>query len=58
MRTLLTNAELRVINRLGDKGYAIILWTPEELRGVSAIEVEDRSIEFGHQLIDDLTQQD
>ena len=41
---------------LSKKGYAIIVWTPEELGNVSARLVEDRSIELGHQIIDDLTE--
>jgi len=41
---------------LSDEGYAVIVWTPEELGDVSARLVEDRCIELGHQIIDDLTE--
>jgi len=40
------------MNELRDAGYAVIVWTPEELRGASARRVEDRSIELGWEVID------
>lgn len=49
------NAEqLKAIRELADEGYAVILWTPEELNGVSARRVEDRSIELGQEVISEL----
>lgn len=35
-------------------GYAVIIWTPEELGDAPPRKVEDRSIEFGWEIIDDL----
>lgn len=50
------NAEqLKAIRELADEGYAVILWTPQELNGVDARRVEDRSIELGHEVIADLS---
>ena len=46
--------QLAVIRALRHEGYAVIVWTPEELRGAKAHHVEDRSIELGHQIIEDL----
>ena len=46
----------RALYSLSDEGYAVIVWTPEELGDVSARLVEKQSIELGHQIIDDLTE--
>ena len=48
--------QISAIASLRSDGYAVIVWTPEELDEVSARLVEDRSIELGHQIIDDLTE--
>ena len=50
----MTAEETAVIAELRHRGYAVIVWTPEELDGVSHRHVEDRSIELGHQVIEDL----
>lgn len=39
------------VNFLRDLGYVVIVWTPEELNGVDPSHVEDRSIEFGSDMI-------
>lgn len=44
----------KIIEDLHSAGYAVIIWTPEELGDVPADLVEDRSIEEGHQIIADL----
>jgi hypothetical protein len=36
------------------KGYAVIVWTPEELAGASRNRVEDRLVELGWEVIADL----
>jgi hypothetical protein len=36
------------------KGYAVIIWTPEELAGASRNRVEDRLVELGWEVIADL----
>lgn len=51
---MLNQEERDVINALRNKGYAIIVWTPEELGSANPRRVEDRSIELGHGVIDDL----
>jgi hypothetical protein len=51
--TELTKAQKKVIDQLRDAGFAIILWTPEELQGTPAITMEDRSTEFGWGIIED-----
>ena len=45
----------RALASLTSEGYAVIVWTPEELGDVNPAVVETRSIELGHQIIDDLT---
>jgi hypothetical protein len=35
-------------------GYAVILWTPEELKDADPRRLEDRSIELGQDIIEDL----
>jgi hypothetical protein len=38
----------RTIGELESEGYAIILWTPDELRGINPTKVEDYSIWAGN----------
>lgn len=54
----MTPYQLKALQELSDEGYAVIIWTPEELRGVSANKVEDRSIELGSEIISDLAKED
>jgi hypothetical protein len=42
----MTPSQLKAIRELRDAGYAVILWTPEELNGVDPSDVEDQSISF------------
>jgi hypothetical protein len=53
----MTKEQLEVIRALRHEGYAVIVWTPDELRGAKAHHVEDRSIELGHQIIEDLQEE-
>jgi len=53
---IMNREQRRALASLTDEGYAVIVWTPEELGDVSARLVEDRCIELGHQIIDDLTE--
>lgn len=50
----MTNEQLKILRELASEGYAVIVWTPEELGDADPQYVEDRSIEFGHQLIEDM----
>ena len=47
----LTDADVDYIINLKRRGFAVILWSPRELGEASPSKVEDRSIEFGHELI-------
>ena len=51
----MTNEQMATLTSLSNDGYAVIVWTPEELGDVSARLVEDRSITLGHQIIEDQT---
>lgn len=50
----MTPEEQAVIANLKSRGFAVIIWTPEELAGASRKHVEDRSVELGWQVINDL----
>ena len=50
----MTPAQAETIRQLRSEGYAVIVWTPEELGDVAKKHVEDRSIELGWQIIEDL----
>ena len=43
----MNKAETTALRGLTDQGYAVIVWTPEELGNTSAEWVEERSIEYG-----------
>jgi hypothetical protein len=43
----MNKAETTALRGLTDQGYAVIVWTPEELGDTSAEWVEERSIEYG-----------
>jgi len=50
----MTDSQLTALKELTSEGYAVIVWTPEELRNAKPTHVEDRLIELGHQIIEDL----
>jgi hypothetical protein len=50
----MTPEEREVIAELRSRGFAVIIWAPEELAGASQKHVEERSIELGWQVIEDL----
>ncbi len=52
----MTKEQMKTLASLSSDGYAVIVWTPEELGNVSAALVENRSIELGHEIINDLTE--
>lgn len=47
-------SQQQVINDLCNDGYAVIIWTPEELGNADPRKVEDRSIELTWDVIDAL----
>lgn len=42
----MTASQLKAIRELRAEGWAVILWTPEELNGVDPSDVEDQSVSF------------
>ena len=51
----MNKAETTALRGLTDQGYAVIVWTPEELGNASTKDVENRSIELGFEIIETLT---
>lgn len=47
-----TPEEQQALNALRFRGYAVIVWSPDELAGVDPSKVEDRSIELGWDVIE------
>jgi hypothetical protein len=54
MTTFMTKEQLKVLREMRHEGYAVIVWTPEELGEANPRRVEDRSIELGWGIIADL----
>ena len=54
----MTESELAVIRALTARGYAVVIWTPEELRGANPNLIEDLMIERGAAAIDTLCDSD
>lgn len=48
----MTEEQRKVLADLRHEGYAVIVWTPEELREADPGRVEDRSIELGWDVIE------
>jgi hypothetical protein len=48
----LTEEDHKWLAQLRHRGFAVIVWTPEELRDANPDHVEERSIEFGWQVIE------
>lgn len=47
----LTDADRAVLDDLRSRGFAVVVWTPEELGSADQGLVEDRLIELGHHVI-------
>jgi hypothetical protein len=47
----MTPSQLTAIRELRAAGWAVILWTPEELNGVHPSDVEDQSISFASEYL-------
>jgi hypothetical protein len=47
----MTATQLKAIRELRAEGWAVILWTPEELNGVHPSDVEDQSISFASEYL-------
>lgn len=50
----MTPEQTEAIRQLRSQGFAVIIWHPEELEGANPRQVEGRSIELGHEVIEDL----
>jgi len=51
----MTKEQMKTLASLSSDGYAVIVWTPDEIGDISPKHIVDRSIELGHQIIEDLT---
>lgn len=49
-----TPEEQQALNALSSRGYAVIVWSPDELAGADPRKVEDRSVELGWDIIEAL----
>lgn len=47
----MTASQLAAIRELRAEGWAVILWTPEELNGVDPSDVEDHSISYASEYL-------
>lgn len=50
----LNREEVLFLRKLRDKGYAVVVFTEEELDGAPQKRVEDRLVEVGWDIINDL----
>jgi hypothetical protein len=54
----MTESELAALRALTSRGYAVVVWTPDELRGADPHIIEDLMIERGSIAIDTLCNSD
>lgn len=47
-----SRSENEAIRALRDRGFAVIVWNPKELKNADPNDVEDRSIELGWDVIE------
>jgi hypothetical protein len=47
----MTASQLAAIRELRAEGWAVILWTPEELNGAHPSDIEDQSISFASEYL-------
>ena len=52
-----TNDDWAVIRKFRDAGYALTIFSPEELRGAPAGDFEDRMVELSWEVIDSLAKE-
>lgn len=51
----MTPEQHEAISQLRHEGYAVTIWAPEELGGANPRRVEDRTVEIGWEIIEDLS---
>ena len=54
----MTDSELAALRALTARGYAVVIWTPDELRGANAEQIEQLMIERGANAIEALCDSD
>ena len=54
MNTKMTDEQQRIMRQLHNEGYAVVVWTADELKGADPEHVQDRLIELGWDVIDTL----
>jgi hypothetical protein len=47
----MTPLQLTTLRELRAEGYAVIIWTPQELNGAHPSDVEDQSIQFASEYL-------
>jgi hypothetical protein len=47
----MTPSQLTTLRELRAAGYAVIIWTPEELNGAHPSDIEDQSIQFASEYL-------
>jgi hypothetical protein len=52
---IMTNEQIKILNELTFAGYAVVVWTPEEIGDLNPRKVEDRVIELGNEVIHSLS---
>lgn len=52
MQGKLSKNQTQVLRELRNEGYAVIVWSPEELGSTDPDFMQDRSIEFGHSVLE------
>jgi len=50
----MTTDQMKALSQLRDEGYAVITWAPEEIGNCPVDLLENRSIEFGSEIIGDM----
>ena len=55
---MLNEKEVKFLKELSVRGYAVVVFTPDELEGASQEQVEERMIERGWDAIEDLKDPD
>ena len=53
----MTKEDWEVIKKFREAGYALTIFSPEELRGASTSDFEDRMVELGWEVIDSLAKE-
>ena len=52
---IMTNEQIKILNELTFAGYAVVVWTPEEIGDLNPRKIEDRVIELGNEVIHSLS---